>query len=129
MSRHAMELALDHFAREIELEDLTTKKEFIDAIHHVGLVITLVPEQLYWDGKYYNGTQNGMHVTVYFPGCFSASAMFHELGHYIRETVWNEWLPDMEHNDTYFWNIMDRSIPEKHSTNPYDCVPSYYCSE
>ena len=127
MSSRSMEKAVDHFIEKSEEHDLVTEKEFVHAVYHTGLIVTFYPEMIYFDGHDRMGLQNGMIVDVYFPGCFSDSAMYHEFGHYIREAVWGEWFPDMEHQDIPFWNIMDREIPDSFVDSFYNCIDPERC--
>ena len=127
MSSRSMEKAVDHYCEEIEKHDIVTERKFRKAINTNGLAVIFYSETIKYGGKEHFGTQNGNLVEVYFPGCFSDSAMYHEFGHYIRENIWGEWFPDIEHQDIPFWNIMDREIPDSFVDSFYNCIDPERC--
>lgn len=131
MSARSVEMAVNHFCKEIENNEIIaiSQNEFEHTVRRWGLFVVFYPEKIMFDGAERMGLQNGNSIDVYFPGCFSDSAFFHELGHFIREAVWHEWLPDMEHQDLPFWEIMDRKIPEGFRGNFYDCIDRGRCFE
>ena len=129
LTKESVEEATEHFRNQIEELGIAQKQEFLSTLTSYGMVIHIHGEPIEMGGNLYSGLQQGVYLTVYYPGCYSNSAFFHEIGHYLREFTYHEWWPDLAHKDRPFWTAMDRTIPQSFAEHPLDCIDLIECDE
>lgn len=89
----------DWFPRELILRVMSEAK-----IEWRSKPITLL-SRYGWRVKDKAGLQQGTNIMVYWPGSIKESALFHELGHMVRQLVFKQEI-DYKHEDKEWWGMI-----------------------